>query len=44
MNRYDCILVKLTRNFFVLCTNVNVNLYNFSLWLELNMNIHEGKG
>ena len=31
-------------NFFVLCTNLKVYLNNYSLWVELNMNIHEGKG
>ena len=37
-------LVDLTSNFSVLCTYVKVYLYNYSLWMELNMNIHEGKG
>ena len=30
MIRYGPILVDLTSNFFVLCTNVNVNYYNYS--------------
>ena len=44
MIRYDPTLVQLTSNFFVLCTNVKVYLFNYSKWVELNMNIHEGKG
>ena len=44
MTRYDPSLVDLTSNFFVLCTNVEVYLYNYSEWVELSMNIHEGKG
>ena len=39
--RYDPTLEDLTSNFFVLCTNVKVYLYNSSLWVELSMNIHE---
>ena len=35
MIRYDRILVDLTSIFFVLCTNVNVYLYNYSKWVEL---------
>ena len=30
MIRYDPTLVDLTRNFFVICTNVKVYLYSFS--------------
>ena len=30
MIRYDPKLVDLTSNFFVLCTNVKVHLYNYS--------------
>ena len=30
MIRYDLTLVDLTSNFIVLCTNVNVYLYNYS--------------
>ena len=30
MFRYDPTLVELTDNFFVLCTNVKGNLYNYS--------------
>ena len=37
-------LVDLTSIFFVLCTNVNVYLYNYSYWAELSMNIHKGRG
>ena len=44
MIRYDPTLVDLTSNFFVLHTNVKVCLYNYSYWVELSMNIHEGKG
>ena len=36
-------LVDLTINFFVLCTNVKVYSYIYSLWVELSMNINEGK-
>ena len=36
MIRYDPKLVVLTRNFFVLSTNMDL--------LELSLNIHEGKG
>ena len=43
MIRYDNTLVDLTSNLFVLCTNVKVYLYNYSLWVDLSMNIHEGK-
>ena len=31
-------------NFFVLPTNMKVYLYNYLYWVELSMNIHEGKG
>ena len=44
MIRYDPTLVDLTHNFFALCTNVKVCLYNYSYLVELSMNIHEGKG
>ena len=44
MIRYVPTLVDLTSNFFVLCKNVKDYLYNYSLWPELSMNIHEGKG
>ena len=43
MIRYDPTLVDLTNNFFVLCTKVKVYLYDYSLWVELSMNSHEGK-
>ena len=33
--------MDLTSNVFVLCTNVNVHLYNYSKWVELSMNILE---
>ena len=42
MIRYDPTLVDLTSNFFVQCTNVKV--YAIIQWVELSMNIHEGKG
>ena len=41
---YDPTLVDLTNNVFVLCTKVQAYLYNYSLGVELSMNIHEGKG
>ena len=44
MIKYDPTLVDLTTNFFVLCTNVLVYLYNYSWWVELSINIHAGKG
>ena len=44
MIRYDPTLVELTSNFFVLCTTVKAYLYNYSQLVELNMNIHEGRG
>ena len=44
MIRYDPTQVDLTSNFFVLCTNMKVYLYNYSKWVEPCMNIHEGKG
>ena len=44
MIRNDPTLVAQTSNFFVLCTNVKVYLYNYLHWVELSMNIHEGKG
>ena len=37
----DPTLVNLIINFFVLCTNIKVYLYNYSLWLELSMNYIE---
>ena len=40
----DTRLVDLTSNFFVLCTKMEVYLYSYSLWVELSMNSHEGKG
>ena len=40
----DPMLVDLTSNFFALCTNMKVYLYNYSYSVELSMNIHEGKG
>ena len=40
----DPALVVLTSNFFVLCTNMKVYVYNFSLWVEPSMNSHKGKG
>ena len=36
----DPTLVDLTSNFFVLCTNMKVLIYNYSSWV----NIHEEKG
>ena len=52
MIRYDPTLVDLISFIFVLCINMNVYLYisiqlylyNYSYWVELSMNIHEGKG
>ena len=38
---YDPKLVDLINNFFVLCTKVKVKLNNYSLWMELSMNIHK---
>ena len=40
----DLILVDLTSYFSILCTNMNVYLYNYSQWVEPSMNDHEGKG
>ena len=40
----DPTLEDLSSNFFVLCTNIKVYLYNYSKWVEPSMNIHEGKG
>ena len=37
-------LVDPTSNFFDLCTNMKVKLYNYSYWVEPSMNIHEGAG
>ena len=36
-------IVDLTSNFFVLCTNMKVYLYNYSEWVEPSVNIHEGR-
>ena len=44
MISYDPTLLEVTSNFFVLCTNMKVYLYNYSLRMDLNMNIHEEKG
>ena len=44
MIRYDPTLVDLSSDFFVLCSNVKVYMYNYSKWMEFSMNIHEGKG
>ena len=41
--RYDPTLVDLTSNFFVLCTNMKVYLYNYPYWVVPSMNIHDGK-
>ena len=43
MIRFDPTLVDLTNNFFVPCANMKVYLYNYSKWVELSINIHEGK-
>ena len=40
----DPTLVGHTSNFFVLCTNMEVYLYNYPWWVEPSMNIHEGNG
>ena len=37
-------LLNLTNNFLVQCRNVKIYLNNYSMWVELSMNIHEGKG
>ena len=37
-------LVDMTSNFLILCTKVKVYLYNYSYWVELSMDIHEGNG
>ena len=37
-------LVDLASDFFVLCINMKVYLYNCSWWVEPCMNIHGGKG
>ena len=46
MIRYGPTLVDLTSKIIVLCTIVKVYLYmyNYSSWMELSMNIHEGNG
>ena len=41
--RYDPTLVDLTSNFFILCKCETLFILN-SQWVELSMNIHEGKG
>ena len=43
MISYDPTQVNLTSNCFVLCTNMNVNLYNYSSWVEPSMNIYDLK-
>ena len=43
MIRYDPTLVNLTSNFLVLCTNMKYYSYNYAEWVDLSMNIHEGK-
>ena len=40
MIRFDPTLLDLTSNFFALCTNMEVYLYNYSKWMKLSMNIH----
>ena len=40
---YDPSLVDLTSNFFVLCTNMKVYVYDYSMGVELSINIHGGK-
>ena len=40
----DSTLVDLISTVFVLCTDMEIYLYNYSLWVEPIMNIHEGKG
>ena len=43
--RYDLTLADLISNSgFVLCTKVNVYLYNYSQWVELIISIYEGHG
>ena len=44
MIRNDPTLMGLTSNSLILCINVTDYLYNYSYWVELSMNIHEGKG
>ena len=44
MIRHDPTLLELTSYFVVICTDVKVYLYNYSQWVELSMNIHEGNG
>ena len=43
MIRYDPTLVDLTSNFFFFMYK-RESLYNYLKWVELSMNIHEGKG
>ena len=45
MIRYDPTVVDLAKSFFAihLCTIVKVYLYKYSYWVDLHMNIHEGK-
>ena len=42
--RYNPTLVDLTSYFFVLCTNMKVYLYNYSLRVGLSMDTHKEKG
>ena len=44
MEIYNSTVVDLTSNFFVLCTNMEVYIYNYSQWVEFSKNIYEGKG
>ena len=44
MIKYKPTLVDPMSNFFVICTKMKVYLNNYSLWVKLSMNIHEGKG
>ena len=37
----DHTLVDRTSNFFFLCTDIKICLYNNSYWVEPSMNIHE---
>ena len=42
MTEIDPILVDMASNFFVLFANVKVYHYNYSLWVKLSKNFHEG--
>ena len=44
MISFDPTLLDLISNFFALCTNTHVFIYNYPQWVELSMIIHEGKG